>query len=335
MTLSSEMQQALLRGLQNEFEIVQEPFSLFADRLGLNEETVLKTISELLSDGSIRRISANFEGKALGYTSVLAGVEVRPRFLNEVAGFVSRHPGVTHNYERFHRLNLWFTLTAPSDEKIDAFLERVQSRQGVHRVLKLPVVTYFKLNVSLDPKTGQNLAESRVPGKVAPIALSELDKELIRRVQREIPLASRPFATIGEAIRWPEEKVIARLKAWKAAGVIRKMGAVLNHRKVGARANAMVVWQVPEARSDAVGRQMAAFPQVSHCYRRLTYPDWPYSHYTMIHAPSEDVLAEIIEEISEETGISHFLILKSGREFKKVGMRYFEENRPALQSPPG
>ncbi|NOY78539.1 MAG: Lrp/AsnC family transcriptional regulator [Calditrichaeota bacterium] len=327
MNPTHDFRKRLLRDLQTDFRLTSRPFLHFAGKFGVEETEILKVIRDLFKEGKIRRIGANFESRALGYVSTLAGVSVEPDFLESVAAFVSRHPGVTHNYERLHEFNLWFTLTVPSEEAIQSFLEQVRTQKGVKKILKLPVVEYYKLNVSLDPETGQNLAKpsTQHPAQAGRHSFSEKEKALIRVVQTKIPLCSRPFQSIGEEIGWTEETVLKTLKDWKANGVIRKIGAILNHRRVGVSANAMVVWEVPETRASQVGQTMADIPQVSHCYRRVVYPEWPYSHYTMIHAADPDSLQNIIRNLSTATGIRNYLILKSGREFKKVGMRYFEE----------
>jgi len=327
MKQTNDFKENLLRILQTGFQLQSRPFLPYVKEFGVGEKEILESIQNLINSGKIRRIAAIFESRALGYVSALAGVRVHPDFLESVAAFVSRHPGVTHNYERLHDFNLWFTITASSKEAIQDFLELVRKQRGVQQVLELPVVEYYKLNVSLDPTTGQNLSKpsTQKPAAVKGHSFSEAEKNLIRVVQREIPLNSRPFESIGEKVGWTEENVLKTLRQWKKHGIIRKIGAVLNHRKAGARANAMVVWKVPEERSAEVGKLMAESVQVSHCYRRATYPEWPYSHYTMIHAATSESLEKIIKDISDSIHIRDYLVLKSGREFKKVGMRYFEE----------
>ena len=330
MTTDSKLEKKLLGDLQTDFPLAARPYLQLAKTCGSGEQEVIETISDLLARGKIRRISANFDSKALGYVSALVGAEVAPAHLEAVADYVSRHPGVTHNYERFHTFNLWFTIAVSSEKKIDEFLEKVKNRSGVKSTLKLPVMEYYKLNVLLDPETGQNNAKSSSQNFVFKegnlTSFSETDKALVRLIQKEIPLEANPFETIGTRIGLTEAEVLTKIKFWKQSGVIRKFGAILNHRKMGARSNAMVVWRVPEEKSAAAGRRMAEFPQISHCYRRATAPNWPYSHYTMIHAPNPGVLQHLIDEVSSATGISEFIVLKSGREFKKTGMRYFEEN---------
>ncbi len=331
MKKNDPLQSRLLRLLQKDFPLVSRPFQVLAEEAGLSEEALLGRVEEWIHSGLIRRLSATFDSRSLGYTSALVAAAVEGKNLDEVVQFVNRHPGVTHNYERLHTLNLWFTVTAASQASIDRFLDQVRTLEGVWDLLKLPAVEYYKLNVSLDPETGENRAEAPAHPPAArpktPASFSEKEKALVRAVQNKIPLHSRPFEVIGQRVEFTEEEVLSRLSLWKSAGIIRKVGAVLNHRRVGTSANALVVWLVPEKISREVGLKMAAFPQVSHCYRRTTYPNWPYSHYTMIHARDEEQLGRVIQSIAQETGIEDFLILKSGREFKKAPMRYFEEDQ--------
>ena len=326
MTFHPAQQNQALRKLQNTFPLVERPFAAVADAIGVSEEDLLKWVSDQLHSGLIRRFGASFNSRAMGYTSVLIATAVWPEKLETVATFINRNPGVTHNYERFHQFNLWFTLTALSETSIDLFLQEVRAQQGVTDLLKLPALQYYKLNVALDPETGENRALDRSnPVPVSIQSFSPKEKALIRLLQKQMPLCSRPFQKIGQLAGFSESEVLGLISHWKKTGVLRKLGLVLNHRRAGVTANALVVWRVPERKSREIGEKMASFPQVSHCYRRLTYPHWPYSHYTMIHAGTEQKLEAVIQAISGETDLRDFVVLKSGREFKKVGMRYFEE----------
>ena len=104
---------------------------------------------------------------------------------------------------------------------------------------------------------------------------------------------------------------------------MRRFSAVLHHRKAGFKANAMAVWNVPPERSEEVGRIMASSPWVTHCYERPTFPDWPYSHFSMVHATTKKECQAAVKEISESTGITDYKLLYSTREYKKTRVRYF------------
>jgi DNA-binding Lrp family transcriptional regulator len=120
-----------------------------------------------------------------------------------------------------------------------------------------------------------------------------------------------------------EDDLFSYVRAFQERGIMRRYGAVLHHRRAGFRANGMAVWKVPPERSEEVGQIMAAHPAVTHCYERPTFPDWPYTHFSMIHATSKARCEEIAGEISQQTGISDYQMLYSSREYKKTRVRYF------------
>lgn len=153
--------------------------------------------------------------------------------------------------------------------------------------------------------------------------LTELDKKIIASIQGDIPITERPYLEIAEHLGISEELLLERLEKLRDEGVIRRFGATLRHQKSGYEANAMVAWQVDEADIDSVGERMAAFREVSHCYRRNPQNDWPYNLYTMIHAEDEASCREIARSISIETSIENYTLLFSREELKKTSMEYF------------
>jgi len=153
--------------------------------------------------------------------------------------------------------------------------------------------------------------------------LTELDKKIIASIQGDIPITERPYLEIAEHLGISEELLLERLEKLRDEGVIRRFGATLRHQKSGYEANAMVAWQVDEADIDSVGERMAAFREVSHCYRRNPQNDWPYNLYTMIHAIDEASCREIARSISIETSIDNYTLLFSREELKKTSMEYF------------
>ncbi len=155
--------------------------------------------------------------------------------------------------------------------------------------------------------------------------LSEQEKELVRELQKGLPLVSRPFLDIADRLGLSEEEIIAKVKDFLTKGVIRRFGAVVKHQDVGYVANAMVVWPVTEERIMEAGRAMASFPEVSHCYNRLSAPGWPYTLYTVIHGKEEQDCRSIAEKIASSIGITGYRILFSTAELKKSSVEYFLE----------
>jgi DNA-binding Lrp family transcriptional regulator len=118
-------------------------------------------------------------------------------------------------------------------------------------------------------------------------------------------------------------ELLRRGQAYVEQGLMRRFAAVLKHREAGISANAMGVWVVPAEKQEAFGQLAASFTAVSHCYLRTTYPDWPYSIFTMVHAPTKEQCEVVLGEISKESGVREYQALYSSTEFKKVRVKYF------------
>ena len=158
------------------------------------------------------------------------------------------------------------------------------------------------------------------------VPLSESDKAAIRELQEDLPLVSRPFDGMAERLGSSTGAVFQLAAEFQERKLMRRYSAVLHHRRSGFRSNAMIVWKVPSERSEEVGMLMAENPAVTHCYERPTFPDWPYTHFTMVHATSAEGCEEVEREISQATGITENQLLYSTREYKKTRVRYFVED---------
>lgn len=155
--------------------------------------------------------------------------------------------------------------------------------------------------------------------------LTDLEKKVIASIQGDIPLVSRPYQVLAEEIGIAEQTLIETLQDLTERGIIRRFGATLRHQKSGFQANAMTAWQVAEERIEAVGRIMASFREVSHCYRRDPAEGWPYNLYTMIHGRDEQNCRDIARRMSAKAGVDTYTLLFSRRELKKISMTYFPD----------
>ena len=151
--------------------------------------------------------------------------------------------------------------------------------------------------------------------------MDELDVSLIKLTQDGIPFSHSPFKDVADELGLSEQEVVDRLKALQDAGFIRRFGASIGHRAIGITANAMCTWNVPDERVEEVGAVMAGFSEVTHCYERPRYPDWPYNLFTMVHSYTKEDCEHVASEISKATGITEYKLLFSVREFKKTGVR--------------
>ncbi len=156
-------------------------------------------------------------------------------------------------------------------------------------------------------------------------ALTDLEKKVIASIQGDIPIVSQPYQALAAEIGISEETFIDTLQRLTERGVIRRFGATLRHQKSGFQANAMTAWQVDEDRIEEVGRIMASFRAVSHCYRRDPADGWPYNLYTMIHGKDEEDCRATARQMSRQAGVETYTLLFSRRELKKISMTYFPD----------
>src|ERR671919_2436714 len=317
----------LLNDIQWTFPLSQRPYLEIATKHGLTENDVMNRISLMKQSGLIRQINAIFDTRRLGYKSALIAFAVRPDKLDYVAGKVNEHPGVSHNYERNHEFNMWLTLAVPPGSDMKQDLDRMASFEGVIKHRVLPTLKLYKIGVRLD-------MVNKDPDKPVPtdkvkylnqekVQLSERDREFIRELQKDLAVVPEPFKELANSLDVTTAELFAKAAEYENTGIMRRFAAILRHREAGFIANGMVVWQVPENRVDEVGFRFAAFPQVSHCYRRPVYPDWRFNLFSMVHARTLQAAEKIAAEMSETVGIKDYHILFSSREFKKERVKYF------------
>jgi DNA-binding Lrp family transcriptional regulator len=151
--------------------------------------------------------------------------------------------------------------------------------------------------------------------------LDEYDRKIINLVQK-IPICSRPYKAIAEKVGLTESGVIERIKDYKRKGMIRRMGAAIDHFLSGFDANAMVVWKVKPSEVERVGKALSSYDVVTHCYERKTCKDWVYNIFTVFHARSREELDQTVESVAEEIGVFDYQVLYTIKELKKDGVKY-------------
>jgi DNA-binding Lrp family transcriptional regulator len=153
------------------------------------------------------------------------------------------------------------------------------------------------------------------------VIMDELDIRLLKTVQDGLDLTKRPYQALGEKMGISEDEVIRRLRALVKEGVIRRFAAAIGHRALGIVANAMIVWKVPSGDVERIGRIVASFEEVTHCYERAVQPEWPYNLYVMVHSRSREECVRIASEIARATGVEEYKVLFSEAEYKKTSAR--------------
>jgi DNA-binding Lrp family transcriptional regulator len=326
-----DVDRQLLNAIQGAVPLVPRPFAAIGAGQGLSEDEVLARLAALSAAGVLRQVSAIFDTARLGYRSTLVAAVVAPDRLDAAAAVIGGHPGVSHNYERASAWNLWFTLAVPPDSRLglEATAARLAAAAGCERYRLLPALQVFKIGVRLDmeeggtpgAQTGATTARSgEHPG--VPV-LDRTERTVVTLLQEAFPLVPEPYAALAAGSGLGVDELLRRGRELLARGVIRRVAGLLHHRRAGYVGNVMGVWAVAEPEIDAVGPLIAGFRAVSHCYRRPTYPDWPYSLFSMIHGRSREECLATIEAIAETTGVAERAALWTVREFKKVRLRYF------------
>ncbi|MBI4114977.1 MAG: Lrp/AsnC family transcriptional regulator [Candidatus Omnitrophica bacterium] len=328
--IADELDRKLLTLLQKEIPRITRPFTKVAELLGIEEEKVLRRVHRLKDEEKvIRQISAIFDTKSLGYKSTLVAMRFAPEDLDQGAEVINQHPGVSHNYKRNADFNLWFTIAVPPKDSLESHINRLHELSGAKQTLILPTLRLFKIGVKLD-LTGKESKEESADDiydesrrrKSAP-DLSETEIEVIRILQEDMPLAEEPYRALAAQIGVSEGELFDILNSFQSRGYMRRIAAILHHRRAGFAANAMVVWNIPKEKLDTIGPDFAKFREVSHCYERPTFPDWPYSVYTMVHGAKMQDCEAIVERMEEKIGKWPHLNLYSTKEYKKIRLKYF------------
>ena len=326
-----ETDKRLLNLMQGSFPLDPRPYAAIAGLAGLAEEEVLARVAYLLEKRIIREVTPIFDTRAFGYASMLVAAKVDAAHPHRAAQFINTHPGVTHNYLRDHDFNLWFTIAveAGSTLGLQGTLDVIAERTGAESIRQLPTLRLFKIRMDLEMAGGTDAlstaGEATEPMELEPIDLSAEDIATVRATQGPMPVVSEPYAPAADRLGIPVDEVLARLASLKQRGGLRRVAAILYHRRAGFSANGMGVWAVPQAEVLETGKRMAAFRGISHCYERPTYPDWPYSVFTMAHGRSKQECDAVLDSIAAATGIGERATLYSSTEFKKVRMLYFTD----------
>ena len=320
----------ILNEIQWTFPLVVRPFDAIATKFVISPDEVKDRLNHLKRKGVLRQLSAIFDTRKLGYTSSLVAMEIEPDKLEYIAHQINKHPGVSHNYEREHQFNLWFTLAVPPGSDLEKELDKFSKLDGIKKTRMLPTLQLFKIGVKLDMVDDKKheIKPSEAKKKVidTKFVATEDDKKFIRELQKDMEITDRPFQKAAENLGITEEQIFEKLHYYEEIGVMRRYAAILRHREAGFTANGMIVWKVPKERINQVGNKLGAFPQVSHCYERPVYSDWPYNVFSMIHCKSFDEAGEVAVQIQKQIDVDEYKILFSSREFKKTRVEYFVEH---------
>ena len=333
----TELDKRLLNLMQGSFPIARRPYQHVAAEAGIGEREAIDRVRQLIDERIIRQVTPIFDTRALGYSSMLVAAKVDPEHPWRAANVINEHPGVSHNYLRNHDFNIWFTIATEPDSPLglEGTLEVLAGLAGAESIRQLPTLKLFKIRMDLEMEgSTQDLAqavEAAPPAETERQPYDELDIAVIRATQGDMPVVEEPYALAAQALGISQEQLLEHLSGMQERRLLRRVAAILFHRRAGFSANGMGVWKVPDEQIMELGPRMAAFRGISHCYQRPTYEDWPYSVFTMAHGRSKDECDAILDSIAAETGVSDHATLYSSTEFKKIRLLYFTEDYRAWE----
>ena len=329
-----EFDKRLLNQMQGAFPIVARPYAAVAQELGVGEDVVLTRVQELLDERIIRQVTPIFDTRAFGYGSMLVAAKVDAEHPWGPAKIINSHPGVSHNYLRNHEFNMWFTIAVEEDSTLglQGTLDVLQELTGAESIRQLPTLKLFKIRMDLDMEGGTEVLAKSAGEALEPVELDkqpydELDVAVVRATQGDLPVISEPYAQAAREVGVPVERLLEHMSAMVERRLLRRVAAILFHRRAGFSANGMGVWRVPDDKIAEYGPRMAAFRGISHCYERPTYEDWRYQIFTMAHGRSKEECDAILDAIAGELpDIQERATLYSSTEFKKVRLLYFTDD---------
>ncbi len=327
-----ELDKRLLNLMQGRFPLEPRPYAAVAREAGIDEDQALKRVRTLLRERIIRQVTPIYDTRALGYASMLVAAKVDPEHPWAAAKIVNEHPGVSHNYLRNHAFNMWFTIAVEPDSRLglDGTLDVLKQLTGAESIRQLPTLKLFKIRMDLEMQGDTSALASagteQAPAELKPVPYDDFDVAVIRATQGDLPVVSEPYVLAAQRLGLEVDALLEHLRAMQERGLLRRVAAILYHRRAGFSANGMGVWKAPDGRVAELGPRMAAFRGISHCYQRPTYEDWPYSIFTMAHGRSQEECDAILDSIADETGIEGRATLYSSTEFKKVRLLYFTDD---------
>jgi DNA-binding Lrp family transcriptional regulator len=322
------MTKEILLRIQKNFPLTARPFYNIAKELNIDETEVISIIKEEKKKKIIRQTSAIFDTKSLGYKSSLVAFEIDQDKIDVAVKIINSHPGVSHNYERNHKFNIWFTMACSPTSTIglDKTIKILAILTKANSSIMLPTLKLFKISVKLDTTGKENKKEKITKKEKIDIEMTPLHMNIVKLLQFDIEAKEEPFKDIINKLNISYETFFDIVSDLQKSGLMRRFASILNHRKAGFNANAMVVWDIDEKYGESIGKIAAEFSAVSHCYLRPKYDNWQYNLFTMIHGKTKDETNAVIADINNEIESKSYMPLYSSREFKKVRLKYFTED---------
>jgi siroheme decarboxylase len=328
----SDAEKCILNRIQKDWLITEAPFKKLSEELNIDEDKLIRTIDDLKQKKIIRDISAIFNAAGLGYESALIAFEVSNEKIENAVSIINTHQGVSHNYLRDNKYNIWFTLAVNRKTSLQREVEILAEKLKVKDFLILKNERLFKIGVMFDIGESDNAEETinntnnKLNHHFRELSLEE--EKAIHILQMDLPLVKRPFKRLIEKVNpdIDEKSVVQIGEALKKDNIMRRYSAIVKHTEAGYKANAMTAWKLKDYNDSKIIQLFSSVKNISHLYLRTVYPaKWEYGLFAMIHAKTEEELAIVIKKLEMQSGIMDYLVLHSLKEFKKKRIKYFSE----------
>jgi DNA-binding Lrp family transcriptional regulator len=317
---------AFINQFQGGFPIVGRPFHGVAAKLDMPEAVLIQTVRQLLDDGVLSRFGPLYDAARLGGAVTLAAIAVPEQRFDQVADIVNTLPAVAHNYRREHALNMWFVVASERPQGVAECLTTIEAMTGL-RVYDFPKRREFYLGLWLQIDGHGSVTTVPLPATDPPPAMTSDPAcwpSIIGATQGGLPLVDEPYAQLAEQLTMSPARLMDELRAMLASGVIRRIGAVPNHYRLGLRGNGMTVWDVPDEQVAGLGALIGRQPYVSHCYERPRQPGaWPYNLFAMVHGCDRTEVLAKTNRLRDLLGapLRGYDVLFSSAVLKKTGLR--------------
>ena len=329
----SDLDLAFINNFQGNFPLQERPFLSSAARLNCSENELLSTVEKLKSEKILTRFGPLYDAARLGGGLTLAAISVPQKNYDIVAEQVNSFPEVAHNYKREHELNMWFVLATETPDEIAQVISSIEKTTGL-TVYNFPKQQEFYIGLCLHLSADGKHTTIPVPHpEEHPFdnelsnenyRLDSIDRKLISVTQSGFPIEHSPYQSIAENVGITQDEVLQRLKRLLSIGIIRRIGAVPNHYKLGLTANGMTVWDVDASKVSELGNLIGQLDFVSHCYQRpQRLPMWRYNLFAMVHGTDKNEVYEKVKQIEHLLGENckaHETLFSSAI-LKKTGLR--------------
>lgn len=316
-------QARLLNAFQRDFPVIAEPYAALAAQLDVTQTAVLAELAQQQAAGVVSRVGAVVRPHTVGY-STLAALAVSEARLETVARQVSALSEVNHNYQREHAYNLWFVLTAPTQAEVHAALARLAAQTQLTPI-ELPMQADYHIDLGFDWQDPVAPKRSVKQVCAAPAVLAPAAQAVLLALAQGLPLHPQPYAQLGATLGLSETVVLEQTHALLAQGLIKRLGIVVRHHELGFKANAMAVWDIPDAATAAVGAALARAEGVHLCYqRRRCLPQWPYNLFCMLHGQDRAAVLARLHQLNRDLQLQRYpqAVLFSLRRYKQCGAHY-------------